>query len=225
MALAAAAAAVILIVQPFQDTAPSNPPSVTSPNTTTTGPSPTGTPTTPGTPRATTTTSSTATTTTTTNLGVIPTRLVIPDLQVDAPVVQVGLDEYGNLGAPSHDDRTKAGWYAMDPRPGDGRGNVLMDGHTFVNDSAIFTSDFAEKIHVGMAISVAGADGVAHRYTATTVLPAVNKKDDYPGVVAKYKLYDFTGPERLVIVTCSGSFNWITKTHEDVAIVIADVAR
>lgn len=224
MALAAAAAAVILIVQPFQDTAPSNPPSVTSPNTTTTGPSPTGTPTTPGTPRATTTTTATATTTTT-NLGVIPTRLVIPDLQVDVPVVQVGLDEYGNLGAPSHDDRTKAGWYAMDPRPGDGRGNVLMDGHTFVNDSAIFTSDFAEKIHVGMAISVAGADGVAHRYTATTVLPAVNKKDDYPGVVAKYELYDFTGPERLVIVTCSGSFNWITKTHEDVAIVIADVAR
>lgn len=210
--LALAAAAVIFIVQPFQDPDPP----ATARTTATSNPTAS---------KTSKTRAATSAATSGTRAGVIPTRLVIPDLQVDAAVVQVGLDEYGNLGAPSHDQRTKAGWYALGPRPGDGRGNVLMDGHTFVNDSAIFKSDFAEKIHVGMAISVAGADGVAHRYTATTVLPAVNKKDEYPGVVGQYKLYDFAGPERLVIVTCSGSFNWITKTHEDVSIVIADVTR
>ena len=74
-----------------------------------------------------------------------PKGLVIPEHAVDAPVVEVGLDDRGNLGTPEAADRDKAGWYPS-VLAGSPRGTVILDSHTYVDGSAIFKTDFDRRV-------------------------------------------------------------------------------
>ena len=110
-------------------------------------------------------------------------RLVIPALGVDAPFEQIGLDEAAApddqgrqpLGNPT--DRTKAGWYAEGPRPGDGRGTVLTNGHTYRDNSAIFKEDFSSRIDEGQVIHVAQDNGSTCSYRIDRIWREVDAAD------------------------------------------------
>lgn len=157
----------------------------------------------------------------------IPDRLVIPSLGVDAPFQTIGLDTSApadsqgrqRLGTPS--DRTKAGWYAAGPRPGSGRGTVLTNGHTYHDGSAIFTESFSSRVAVGQRIDIRQRAGGVCSYRIDRVWAEVNSATDYPLIVASQHLYDFDGPERLFLTTCSGSFNSATHSYDQISIVTA----
>ena len=156
----------------------------------------------------------------------VPKRLVIRALDVDAAFERIGLDETAApdaqgrqpLGVPK--DRTKAGWYAAGPRPGSGTGTVLTNGHTFRNDSAIFKEDFASRIAVGQRIDVRMDNGSLCSYAVSRVWRDV-PKTDYPRLVTSQHLYDFSGPERLFLTTCGGSWNSLAQNYDDNSVVIA----
>ncbi|MEW1951945.1 class F sortase [Terrabacter sp. NPDC080008] len=156
-----------------------------------------------------------------------PARLVIPTLGVDAPFEHIGLDPNGRrdatgqapLGTPT--DRTKAGWYAAGPRPGSGTGTVLIDGHTYRNGSAIFKDDFAHRIATGQLIQLRQDNGSTCSYRITNVWPTINSATDYPKLVASQHLYDFTGPERLLLATCGGTWNPTIDNYDDINVVLA----
>lgn len=155
-----------------------------------------------------------------------PKRLVIRALHVDAPFERIGLDAKAApdaqgrqpLGTPK--DRTKAGWYAAGPRPGSGTGTVLTNGHTYRNDSAIFKEDFAARIAVGQRIDVRMDNGSVCSYAVSRVWRDV-PKTDYPQLVTSQHLYDFSGPERLFLTTCGGSWNSLAQNYDDNSLVIA----
>ncbi|GAB3052175.1 hypothetical protein GCM10027053_09990 [Intrasporangium mesophilum] len=155
-----------------------------------------------------------------------PKRLVIRALDVNAPFERIGLDEKAApdaqgrqpLGTPK--DRTKAGWYAAGPRPGSGTGTVLTNGHTFRNDSAIFKEDFAARVAVGQRIDVRMDNGSVCSYAVSRVWRDV-PKTDYPHLVTSQHLYDFSGPERLFLTTCGGSWNSLAQNYDDNSLVIA----
>ena len=156
-----------------------------------------------------------------------PARLVIPSLGVDAPFERIGLDQEA---APDHEgrqplgnpkDRTKAGWYADGPRPGEGRGTVLTDGHTYRNDSAIFKEDFSSRIDTGQLIHVEQDNGSTCSYRIQRVWREVDAVDDYPRIVQSEHLYDFDGPERLFLATCGGSWNSAAQSYDQVSMLIA----
>ncbi|OFE14225.1 hypothetical protein BA895_11460 [Humibacillus sp. DSM 29435] len=157
----------------------------------------------------------------------IPDRLVIPSLGVDAPFQTIGLDTSApadaqgrqRLGSPS--DRTKAGWYAAGPRPGSGRGSVLTNGHTYRDGSAIFKESFSSHVAVGQRIDIRQRAGGVCSYRINRVWAEVNAATDYPRIVASHHLYDFGGPERLFLTTCSGSFNSATQNYNQITIVTA----
>ncbi|MEW1951947.1 class F sortase [Terrabacter sp. NPDC080008] len=156
-----------------------------------------------------------------------PSRLVIPTLGVDAPFEHIGLDPNGRrdatgqapLGTPT--DRTKAGWYAAGPRPGSGTGTVLIDGHTYRNGSAIFKDDFAHRIATGQLIQLRQDNGSTCSYRITNVWPTINSATDYPKLIASQHLYDFTGPERLLLATCGGTWNPTIDNYDDINVVLA----
>lgn len=153
-----------------------------------------------------------------------PARLVWnePGIQIDAPFVGIGLDGDGNLGSPSKADKAKAGWFTEGPAPGVGRGNVLIDGHAYPDDSAIFKRDFAEKVAVGMVVSVIMDNGSTCSYRISEVWRDISKKgSEYPDLVASEGFYDFTGPEQLFGVTCSGSWNEVARSHDSVTAFLA----
>lgn len=156
-----------------------------------------------------------------------PRRLLIPALHVNAWFEQVGLDTSAKpdatgkypLGVPH--DRTKAGWYSLGPRPGSGQGTVLTNGHTYRDNSAIFKEDFATRIARGQLIHLIQDNGSICSYAVSKVWREVNSKRDYPRIVSSEHLYDFTGPERLFLATCGGSWNAAAQNYDDISIVIA----
>lgn len=156
-----------------------------------------------------------------------PSRLVYPALGVNAPFERIGLDRTARpdaagrypIGNPR--DRTNAGWYAAGPKPGAGKGTVITNGHTYRNGSAIFTEDFANQIESNQLIHVVQADGGRCSYAVTRIWREVNSKRDYPRIVAGQKLYNFAGPERLLLVTCGGSWNAAAQNYDEISIVLA----
>lgn len=156
-----------------------------------------------------------------------PARLVIPALKINAPFERIGLDQTAKpdaqgkrpLGNPT--DRTKAGWYADGPKPGSGVGTVLTNGHTYRNGSAIFDEDFASAVRAGQLIHIVQDNGSICSYRIDRVWPEVNSRRDFPRIVTSEHLYDFTGPERLFLATCGGSWNAATQNYDDISILIA----
>jgi hypothetical protein len=151
----------------------------------------------------------------------------MPSLGVNAPFEKIGLDTQAAadasgkqpLGSPK--DRTKAGWYANGPAPGSGQGTILTNGHTYRNGSAIFKEDFSRRIAVGQRILITLDNGSTCIYAVQRVWREVNSKREYPRIVTAERLYDFEGPERLFLVTCSGSWNAIAQNYESVSMLIA----
>ncbi|MFM6850542.1 MAG: class F sortase [Terrabacter sp.] len=156
-----------------------------------------------------------------------PRRLVMPALGVDAAFERIGLDTSGPrdsagrppLGNPS--DRRNAGWYADGPQPGSGRGTVLTNGHTYRNGSAIFREDFSQRVQVGQLVQLRQDNGSVCSYRITRVWREVNATTGYPQLVATQHLYDFGGPERLLLATCSGSWNAASQEYDDISVVLA----
>jgi hypothetical protein len=156
-----------------------------------------------------------------------PARLHIPTLGVDAPFERIGLDPKGRrdasgqlpLGTPT--DRTRAGWYAAGPRPGSGTGTVLIDGHTYRDGSAIFKEDFASRIATGQLIQLRQDNGSTCSYRITKVWRTISSAHAYPQLVASQHLYDFAGPERLLLATCGGSWNAAAGNYDDISVVLA----
>jgi hypothetical protein len=156
-----------------------------------------------------------------------PRRLLVPALGVDAAFERIGLDRRGTrdasgrlpLGNPS--DRTRAGWYAEGPRPGSGRGTVLTNGHTYRNGSAIFREDFARRVALGQVIEIRQDNGSLCSYRITQVWREIDAARDYPELVVSQHLYDFSGPERLLLATCGGRWDDDADTYEDITVLLA----
>lgn len=157
----------------------------------------------------------------------VPKRLVIPALGVDAPFERIGVDETAPtdasgkhpLGVPV--DRKNAGWYADGPEPGSGTGTVLVNGHTYRNGSAIFREDFSTTVEDGQLIHLIQDNGSTCSYRVDRVWRDVNSEFGYPRLVTSQHLYDFSGPERLLLVTCSGSWNSFSQSYDDVSVLLA----
>jgi len=147
-----------------------------------------------------------------------PTHLSIPELGVDAAVVQIGLDPQGNLGTPTDTDKKKAGWYPS-AFAGAARGSVILTGHTYHDETAIFRTDFNEKAHAGMALrlSCAGTEPLSYRVTEAKLDLGV---EDYSAYVDSHRLYATDGPPQVVIITCT-DWNPIRRDYDQRGILIA----
>lgn len=156
-----------------------------------------------------------------------PVRMVIPSLGVSAPFEEIGLDEAAEpddqgrqpLGNPT--DRTKAGWYVDGPRPGEGSGTVLTNGHTYRDNSAIFKEDFSSRVDRGQLIHIEQDNGSTCSYVIDRLWREVDAAKDYPRIVETEHLYDFGGPERLFLATCGGSWNSVAQDYDQISLLIA----
>ncbi|WP_202948460.1 class F sortase, partial [Nitrolancea hollandica] len=88
------------------------------------------------------------------------TRIVIPAIQVDAPVTVKGLDSKGVMEAP--DDPVHVAWYRFSSRPGAG-GNAVFAGH--VDYASVGPAVFwnLENLNSGNLIEIRLEDGTDYR--------------------------------------------------------------
>lgn len=143
-------------------------------------------------------------------------RLQIPEIGVNHPITEVGLEASGALGAPTGPD--EVGWYKWGPPPG-APGNVLMDGHVDWTDRAtgrprggVFF--YLRQLEPGNRITF--SDGQKQ-----VVYEVVEKRryrwDDPNGV----EVLQPTEDNRLTVITCGGTFDRGSHSYDQRDVVIA----
>lgn len=147
-----------------------------------------------------------------------PTGLAIDALAIDASVTEIGLEPDGTLGVPSEADKRKAGWYPS-VLAGSSRGTVLMDAHTFRDDSALFKTDLKQTARLGMVLHLSCPDGRVFSYRLSELRTDLTP-ESYPDFVRARRLYASDGPAQLVMVTCT-TWNVVRRVWENRAVLIA----
>ncbi|GAA2452303.1 class F sortase [Streptomyces mauvecolor] len=128
-----------------------------------------------------------------------PVRIKIPSIQVDAPVMRLGLGPDHTLDVPPPGNTNMAGWYKDGTAPG-ARGTAVMAGH--VDDSrgpAVFYALGALK--KGSRVEVTREDG----RTAVFAIDAVEvyENEAFPDT----KVYGPAARPELRLITCGGGFS------------------
>jgi hypothetical protein len=147
-----------------------------------------------------------------------PTRLDIPGLGVDAPVIKIGLERNGTLATPSDADKNKAGWYPT-VLPGSSQGSVLMDAHTYHDDTALFKTSFKHTVGIGMTMQLFCADGRSLGYRISEIKLDLTP-NTYPDFVMSRRLYALDGPPQVVMITCT-DWDPVSRDWNNRAILIA----
>lgn len=136
-----------------------------------------------------------------------PASVSFPDLAVEAPVVTVGVDAAGLMEVPP--DVATVGWYGFGPAPGATAGSAVLTGH--VDDADQGPGVFAAlgRLEPGDPIEVTDVDGIVRRFEV--VARESWPKDEVP----LDRLFQRTGPARLVLITCGGAFDPAASSYEE----------
>ncbi|MFG2335650.1 class F sortase [Streptomyces yangpuensis] len=126
-------------------------------------------------------------------------RIRIPTINVDAPVMTVGLDAEGWIDAPPPQDRNLAGWYLNGISPGQ-RGSAVIVGHVDnAQGPAVFYG--LGSVKQGNRIEVERYDGRTAVFEVYGV--EVFSKEAFPGA----RVYGDTGHAELRVITCGGGYS------------------
>ena len=139
-------------------------------------------------------------------------------MNVNAGVVTIGLDANGSLGAPSDADKTKAGWFPS-VLAGASRGSVILSGHTYHDESAIFKTSFNQTARVGMTVQLSCAGGGFFSYRVTEANLNL-RVEDYSAFIDSRGRYAKDGPARVVIITCT-NWNPVRRDYDQRGVLIA----
>lgn len=139
----------------------------------------------------------------------VPARLLVPRLDVDAPVVPIGAT--GGVLTPPSDPQT-LGWWDDGAVPGARQGGALITGHTVHTGGGAF--DDLETLRPGDRVRVRTAKGTI-RYAVSGV--TIYRKATLARDAAR--VFRQSGPGRLVLVTCE---DWNGATYLSNAVVFAD---
>jgi sortase A len=142
----------------------------------------------------------------------LPVKLKIPSIKVDSKIESLGLTKDGAVDAPAGPSNT--GWYNLGPYPGD-IGNAIIDGHSgFSKGPAVF--DDLYKIKLGDKVYVENDKGESITFSVSKIM----KYD--PNVSAEEVFFSTDGKSHLNLITCTGFWNKILKSHSSRLVVFTD---
>ena len=140
-----------------------------------------------------------------------PSRLVVPDLELDEELIDLGIAQDGTMAVPERAE--DAGWLTTAGRPG-GFGPTVIAGHV---DSREGPGVFYHltRVRVGALITVYTQDGVAANYRVTRVEDF--PKSEFPTVA----VFGATVSDELRLITCTGEFNEDAASYRSNRVVSA----
>ncbi|TLS35961.1 class F sortase [Pseudalkalibacillus caeni] len=141
--------------------------------------------------------------------GIIPDRLQIPAIGVDAEVEKVGMLSNGKMDVPKNDENVA--WYQKGAQPGQ-PGNSVIAGHVDNKTGpAVFFK--LEKLKKGDEIKVSGSDGNQRTFVVYAV-------KSYPRNEAPLnEIFGYTYRSGLNLITCTGDFDHEASTHKERLVV------
>ncbi|HVY72731.1 MAG TPA: class F sortase [Candidatus Paceibacterota bacterium] len=150
--------------------------------------------------------------TATSTTPIIPTRIVISSIGVNAAVERVGKKADGSMATPSSFETT--GWYELGAKPGEA-GNAVIDGH--VNNALTKAGVFEHlsDVKIGDTIAVSDASG-------RTLTFVVSETDQYNTESAPAaEIFTASGTSQLVLITCDGQWDAAAHSYDKRFVVYA----
>ncbi|MDP9027747.1 MAG: class F sortase, partial [Actinomycetota bacterium] len=146
-----------------------------------------------------------------------PTRVIVPGHDVDVPVIPVGLLPTGAMQLP--DDPAIAGWYRYGPDARATSGSIVIAAHVDSMRYGLGPFVRIRDLPNGAPIRITDAEG------KTTVYHVDRVQRTLKHALPTTSLFDRSGPRRLVLVTCGGTFDTVSRTYSDNVLVHAKAAR
>lgn len=144
-----------------------------------------------------------------------PVWIVIPAIDVSAPVIPLGLNRDGTLEVPV--DFSDTGWFTQGPEPGE-PGAAVIAGHLDSRSGpAVFYR--LSELRVGEMIKIRLQDRSTVRYVVDSMIRV--PKSGFP----TNRVYARTKQPTLRLITCAGKLNRSTGHHPDNYIVFASIVR
>lgn len=137
----------------------------------------------------------------------LPTRIEIPSLDVDAQIVQSGVDSFSQQMAvpPSVD---QVGWYRFGPRPGEA-GSAVFAGHVDMAGQGPGAFYHLDRLQPGHEVIIHMSDGSSLGFEVVDTARIPKSELDVDAV------FDNSGSPRVTLVTCGGAFNRTERTYLD----------
>ena len=150
----------------------------------------------------------------------LPVHIDIPDADIHADLVKVGLAADGSVGVPPLDQAQKAAWYDGGPAPGQA-GPAVIDAHVDSRQTRGYRGAFYNlgAVQPGQQISVTRADHMVTVFTVDSVQQA--PKDKFP----TSRVYGSVSYAALRLITCGGDFDYAKSSYEDNTIVYAHMTE
>ncbi len=126
-----------------------------------------------------------------------PVLLRAPAIEVTAPVDAVGVARDRQMRLPG--DPRRLGWYRFGPSPGSGRGSAVLAGHVDSQAYGVGPLVRLGELRPGDVVDVRLATGRWHRFRVDSI--QTFERRSLPDSV-----FTRTGPERLRLVTCTGTY-------------------
>jgi sortase (surface protein transpeptidase) len=148
--------------------------------------------------------------------GSVPVRIDIPDVEIHAVLIKVGLQADGSVGVPPLDQAQRAAWYDGSPSPGEA-GPSIIDGHVDSRETRGFRGAFYNlgRIQPGEHIEITRSDHVVATFTVDSVQQAPKAK--FP----TSRVYGSVPYAALRLITCGGDFDYARGSYKDNTIVYA----
>ncbi|MFF4410737.1 class F sortase [Streptomyces sp. NPDC001404] len=128
-----------------------------------------------------------------------PSRVSIPSIGVDSPLMRLGLNKDDTVQVPPPEKGMTAGWYTGSVVPGDAGAAVIIGHNATRNGEAVFHD--LKKVGKGMVIDVRRGDGQVLHFTVTGTETV--RKNAFP----TRKVYGGTSEKALRLVTCAGDLD------------------
>ncbi|MFF8862322.1 class F sortase [Streptomyces sp. NPDC015139] len=139
-----------------------------------------------------------------------PTRVRIPAIRVNAPLMGLALTPSGSLDAPPAARKNLAGWYEAGTMPGE-TGTAILAGHVDNTDGPAVFYDLG-ALKRGARIEVDRRDGSVAVFTVDAV--EVYSARDFPDE----KVYGAAARPELRVITCGGGYSRTTGYQGNVVV-------
>ena len=143
----------------------------------------------------------------------LPLKLIIPSIKVNSTIDPVGLTKDGAMDSPVGPYDT--GWYNLGPIPGE-IGSSVIDGHSGYKGGISAVFDNLYKIKVGGKVNVLNDKGI----TTTFIVRKISKYDPSANATEVFSSTD--GKAHLNLITCTGTWNSVLKSHNSRLVVFTD---
>lgn len=145
----------------------------------------------------------------------LPSRLRIPSLSIEAPIMSVGLTSTGQMDVPA--TLVDVGWYNRSARVGaDSKYSVLVDGHYGTDKRpGIFYN--LHKITKDAVIEVEGNSGKVAKYK---VVEIERRRLEEVDMKKAFNVYS-GAKQSITLITCEGEYDTARATYNDRIVVYA----